>query len=130
MKSHTDAAVGARDHVAADMALQKIVKSAPVQKHHALAARLEILAQSRYQSGRQWHRLGSMRPADSGNLLSRAIDWLHFCRDAIRLPGLSRLRDLAPHIDDFNGRHRAIVDPAQKAQQPVPSAPRIRERLP
>src|SRR5580693_8283449 len=38
VKCHADAAVRARDNVPADVALQKIVKAAAIEKHHALAA--------------------------------------------------------------------------------------------
>ena len=119
MKRHADAAVRARDHVAANVALQKIVEPAAIEKHHALAARRKIFAQRTDQGRRERHSVRNFR--------------FRIARpSAIRRLGcgeLARLGDFAAHIDDFDRRHRAVVHAPQETQQPVTSAAGVRIRL-
>ncbi len=71
-------------------------------------------------AGRQRHRV-------------RKVHWFRFARSrSIDRPGrgeLARFGDFAPHIDDFDRCHRAIVHALQQAQQTVTPAPRIGVRL-
>jgi hypothetical protein len=107
MKRQADTAISARDNVAAQAALQEIVKPTSIQKDHCLSARGEVFTECVEQPGRERDPFWCGRRPQATVARSSII----------------RRGRRASQIHDFDNCHRTIIHTPRQPQKAVTSAP-------